>query len=66
MNARRYKLMPLSDEERPAPGGIRRYGLARVAVSPRSAMGIDRHARLERVAERERKDSDGRGPDRGV
>jgi hypothetical protein len=53
---RRYKLVPLSDEERP-PGGarrVRRYALARVAGSPRSALGVDRHERLEEVAERQR------------
>jgi hypothetical protein len=31
---------------------VRRFSLARVAVSPRSALGVDRHERLERVAER--------------
>jgi len=30
----------------------RRFSLARVAVNPRSALGVDRHERLERVAER--------------
>jgi hypothetical protein len=33
---------------------IRRFGLARVGVSPRSALGMDRHERLERVADAER------------
>jgi hypothetical protein len=32
---------------------IRRFGLARVGVSPRSALGMDRHERLERVADAE-------------
>ncbi|HKF79570.1 MAG TPA: hypothetical protein VKB17_01955 [Thermoleophilaceae bacterium] len=58
----RYVLVPRAGEERaragdepaPAVGGarVRRYSLARVAVSPRSALGADRHERLERVAER--------------
>ena len=55
---RRIALVPLDgeDEERPAPGAgrVRRYALARVAVSPRSALGVDRHERLEEIAERER------------
>ena len=33
---------------------MRRFSLARVAVSPRSALGQDRHERLERVVEAER------------
>ena len=33
---------------------VRRYSLARVAVSPRSALGADWHRRLEDVADRER------------
>jgi hypothetical protein len=33
-------------------GPVRRFSLARVAVTPRSALGVDRHERLERVAER--------------
>jgi hypothetical protein len=31
---------------------VRRFSLARVAVNPRSALGVNRHERLERVAER--------------
>lgn len=35
----------------PAPGvRVRRYSLARVGVTPRSALGEDRHERLERAA----------------
>jgi hypothetical protein len=34
---------------------IRRFRLARVGVSPRSALGVDRHERLERVADAERR-----------
>ncbi|HEY1274751.1 MAG TPA: hypothetical protein VGF25_07565 [Thermoleophilaceae bacterium] len=50
---RRYALVPLPEEERPVPGAarIRRFGLARVGVSPRSATGLDRHERLERAAD---------------
>jgi hypothetical protein len=35
-------------------GRPRRFGLARVAVSPRSALGEDRHERLEQIAANER------------
>jgi hypothetical protein len=41
---------------------VRRFALARLAVSPRSALGVDRHERLEEVARRER---DGGGPSPG-
>jgi len=46
---RHYVLVP-----RTAPAGVpvRRFSLARVAVAPRSAIGVSRHERLERVAER--------------
>jgi hypothetical protein len=49
----RYVLIP-----KDSPGGtpsIRRYSLGRIGVSPRSAMGVDRHERLERVADGERR-----------
>ena len=51
---RRYVLVP-----NPAPehdgsvAQVRRFQLARVAVSPRSALGADRHERMEDVASRE-------------
>jgi hypothetical protein len=32
------------------PKPIRRFHLARIAVSPRSALGEDRHERMEEVA----------------
>lgn len=57
MPIRRYALLPESDEgggERGMTPGIRRYHLARVAVTPRSDTGVDRHARMERVAGRDR------------
>jgi hypothetical protein len=60
---RRIALVPVSGDERQANGAgkVRRYALARVAVSPRSALGVDRHERLERVAAAERRGADGRG-----
>jgi hypothetical protein len=55
----RYKLLP----ETPSSNGagrpaIRRYRLARVGVARRSALGVDRHERLEEIAARE--DENGR------
>ena len=44
----RYVLVPRSPSEGGPP--LRRFSLARVAVSPRSALGEDRHERLERAA----------------
>jgi hypothetical protein len=55
---RRIALVPVTGEEAaPAPGArrFRRYALARVAVSPRSALGVDRHERLENIAAAERR-----------
>jgi hypothetical protein len=48
----RYVLVPQLERPAAEPGvpRIRRFSLARVAVSPRSALGVDRHERLERVA----------------
>ena len=52
--AARYVLVPSDDPAPTAPGvRLRRFRLARVGVSPRSALGYDRHERLERVAEKE-------------
>jgi hypothetical protein len=49
----RYLLVPRLSRPSEAPERpIRRYSLARVAPSPRSALGEDRHERLERVARR--------------
>ena len=41
------------EPSRPEPGRprVRRYSLARVGVSPRSALGTDWHGRLEDAAE---------------
>lgn len=48
----RYVLVPRVPRSAGARGGgVRRYSLARVGVSPRSALGEDRHERLERAAE---------------
>jgi hypothetical protein len=54
--AARYVLVPNDDPAPPAVPGVRvrRFRLARVGVSPRSALGYDRHERLERVADKER------------
>ena len=59
MEPRRYKLVP--DD---TPGGAkpsdpvrRRYSLARVAPSSRSALGVDRLERMEEIAERERNET---------
>ena len=57
---RRIALVPVSGDKRVATGArsVRRYALARVAVSPRSALGVDRHERLENVAAAERRGLD--------
>jgi hypothetical protein len=48
---RRYALVPGPPEQRDETAKpIRRFHLARVAVSPRSALGEDRHERMEAVA----------------
>lgn len=48
----RYMLVPRSLATAPKQGPVRRrYSLARVGVSARSALGEDRHERLERAAE---------------
>jgi hypothetical protein len=46
----RYKLLPETSSNGPARPPIRRYRLARVGVARRSALGADRHERLEEVA----------------
>jgi hypothetical protein len=54
---RRYALVPDPPARRDGlPKPVRRFHLARIAVSPRSALGEDRHERMEDVAAR-----DGRG-----
>jgi hypothetical protein len=62
---KRYTLVPRS----PAgakPDGLRRFTLARVGGSPRSALGADRLERMEQIAEaeREQQSRDGRDQDK--
>lgn len=57
---KRYTLVPRSPLNGKPPDGVRRFSLARVGTTPRSAAGGDRLDRLERMerivdAERERK-----------
>jgi hypothetical protein len=63
MEPRRYTLVP-DDTERPptaSPGRVRRrYSLARVAPSSRSALGVDRLERMEEIVGRERQNGNGR------
>ena len=54
--AARYVLVPGEDSLPPPVAGVsrvRRFRLARVGVTPRSALGYERHERLERVVEEE-------------
>ncbi|HEX6582166.1 MAG TPA: hypothetical protein VF056_01100 [Thermoleophilaceae bacterium] len=55
MEPRRYKLIP--DDTPPASSSPvrRRYSLARIAPSSRSALGVDRLERMEEIADRERR-----------
>jgi hypothetical protein len=46
----RYTLVPRAAETAASAARVRRYSLARLGVSPRSALGEDRHERMERVA----------------
>jgi hypothetical protein len=61
---KRYTLVPRS----PAgarPDGVRRFSLARVGASPRSALGVDRLERMEQVADAERQRQSHNGGDPG-
>ena len=51
---KRYALVPRASQNGNRPEGVRRYNLARIGVSPRSALGQDRHERLEQIADAER------------
>jgi hypothetical protein len=51
MEPRRYRLVPDDTPRRPSPVR-RRYSLARVAPSSRSALGVDRLERMEEIAQR--------------
>jgi hypothetical protein len=55
MEPRRYKLVADDTQrEQPTPSPIRRrYSLARVSPSSRSALGVDRLERMEEIASRE-------------
>jgi hypothetical protein len=58
---KRYTLVPRS----PAgvkPDGVKRFTLARVGASPRSALGADRLERMEQIAEREQESRNGGEP----
>ena len=59
---RRYSLIA-DDTPEPDPGAPspikRRYSLARVAPSSRSALGVDRLERMEEIAHRERRNGNG-------
>jgi hypothetical protein len=62
MEARRYVLVPKPDGVAPEPPAglpprppIRRYALARLGPSSRSALGADRLERLEEIAHRDRR-----------
>jgi hypothetical protein len=57
MEPRRYKLVPDDSQGQPgSPSPLRRrYSLARIAPSSRSALGVDRLERMEEVAELERR-----------
>jgi len=54
---KRYTLVPRSSPG-DRPDGVRRFSLARVGTTPRSALGddrLDRLERMERIAEAERR-----------
>jgi hypothetical protein len=54
---KRYALVPERDGQ-----GMRRFHLARVAPSSRSALGVDRLERMEEIAQRDRTRENGAGP----
>ena len=60
---KRYTLVPRSPVGT-KPDGVKRFTLARVGASPRSALGADRLERMERIvdAERERESRNGGHP----
>jgi hypothetical protein len=56
--AARYVLVPSQEPAPPPLPGVlrlRRFRLARVGLSPPAALGHDRHERLERLTELERR-----------
>jgi hypothetical protein len=59
---KRYTLVPRS----PAgakPDGVKRFTLARVGATPRSALGADRLERMEQIADAEREQQSRNGGD---
>ena len=68
MEPRRYRLVPDDTPSRPPPADPvkRRYSLARVAPSSRSALGVDRLERMEEIAELERSNGKPGGNPQGV
>jgi hypothetical protein len=60
---KRYTLVPRSPVNG-KPDGVRRFSLARVGVTPRSALGVDRHERLEQIADAEHQSRNGGDPAR--
>ena len=59
MEPRRYTLIP-DDTRKPSSSVPRRYSLARVAPSSRSALGVDRLERMEEIVARELRNGDGK------
>jgi hypothetical protein len=55
MEPRRYTLVPDDSQRQTTPANPvrRRYSLARVAPSSRSALGVDRLERMEEIVARE-------------
>ena len=51
----RYELIPRASQNGASNARVRRYSLARIGPSPRSALGEDRHERLERAADPRRR-----------
>jgi hypothetical protein len=63
MEPRRYTLIPDDTDrppDQPATPVRRRYSLARVAPSSRSALGVDRLERMEEIAALELRNGDRR------
>lgn len=60
---KRYTLVPRSSPDA-KPDGVRRFTLARVGASPRSALGADRLERMEQIADAERQSRNGGDPAR--
>jgi hypothetical protein len=60
---KRYTLVPRTPAAA-KPDGVKRFSLARVGATPRSALGADRLERMEQIAdaERERESRNGGDP----